>query len=103
MKIILKGILAQEDAKLAADYGIDGIIVSNHSGRVVDSGRATIEILPEIIEAVGGRMPVARRQRLSSRHRYYQSFSDGRPGRMCWTTLPLGPRCFRSGGCRARR
>jgi len=58
MKIMHKGILAQEDAKLAADYGIDGIIVSNHSGRVVDSGRATIEILPEIIEAVGGRMPV---------------------------------------------
>jgi 4-hydroxymandelate oxidase len=58
MKIVLKGILASEDAKLAADYGIDGIIVSNHSGRVIDSGRATIEVLPEIIEVVGGRMPV---------------------------------------------
>jgi 4-hydroxymandelate oxidase len=58
MKIMLKEILAREDAKLAADYGIDGIIVSNHSGRIVDSGRATIEVLPEIIEAVGGRMPV---------------------------------------------
>ena len=57
-KIVLKGILAREDAELAANYGIDGIIVSNHSGRVVDSGRATIEVLPEIIEAVGGRMPV---------------------------------------------
>jgi 4-hydroxymandelate oxidase len=57
-KIMFKGILTQEDAKLAADYGTDGIIVSNHSGRVVDSGRATIEILPEIIEAVGGRIPV---------------------------------------------
>jgi 4-hydroxymandelate oxidase len=57
-KIVLKGILAHEDAKLAADNGIDGIIVSNHGGRVVDSGRATIELLPEIIEAVGGRMPV---------------------------------------------
>jgi isopentenyl diphosphate isomerase/L-lactate dehydrogenase-like FMN-dependent dehydrogenase len=58
MKIMLKGILTREDAELAADYGIDGIIVSNHSGRVVDSGRATIEVLPEIIEAVGGRLPV---------------------------------------------
>jgi isopentenyl diphosphate isomerase/L-lactate dehydrogenase-like FMN-dependent dehydrogenase len=57
-KLVLKGILAGEDAKLAADYGIDGIIVSNHGGRVVDSGRATIEVLPEIIEAVGDRMPV---------------------------------------------
>ncbi len=57
-KIVLKGILTHEDAKLAADYGVDGIIVSNHGGRVVDSGRATIEVLPEIIEVVGGRMPV---------------------------------------------
>src|SRR5262249_58988697 len=58
MKIVLKGILTREHAKLAADKGIDGIIVSNHGGRVVDSGRATIEVLPEIIEAVRGRMPV---------------------------------------------
>ena len=58
MKIVLKGILRHEDAKLAADNGIDGIIVSNHGGRVVDSGRSTIELLPEVIEAVGGRLPV---------------------------------------------
>lgn len=57
-KIVLKGILAQEDAVLAAAIGIDGIIVSNHSGRVVDTGRATIEILPEIVGAIGGRVPV---------------------------------------------
>jgi 4-hydroxymandelate oxidase len=58
MKIVLKGILTHEDAALATDNGIDAIIVSNHGGRVVDSGRATIEILPEIIEVVGGRIPV---------------------------------------------
>jgi 4-hydroxymandelate oxidase len=58
MKIVLKGILTHEDAGLAADNGIDGIIVSNHGGSVVDSGRATIEVLSEIIEAAGGRMPV---------------------------------------------
>src|SRR5215472_15271182 len=58
MKIVLKGILTREDAKLAADNGIDGIIVSNHGGRVVDSGRATIEVLPEVIEAISGRIPV---------------------------------------------
>ena len=57
-KIVLKGILTREDAKLATDNGIDGINVSNHGGRVVDSGRAAIEVLPEIIEAVGGRMTV---------------------------------------------
>ena len=58
MKIVIKGILAHEDAKLAADAGIDAIIVSNHGARSEDSGRSTIDALPEIIEAVGGRMTV---------------------------------------------
>ncbi len=57
-KIVLKGILADEDARLAIDSGVDGIIVSNHGGRVEDSGLATIDALSEIVEAVGGRMPV---------------------------------------------
>jgi 4-hydroxymandelate oxidase len=58
IKIVLKGILAHEDAKLAAENGIDAIIVSNHGGRGEDSGRSTIDALPEIVDAVGGRMPV---------------------------------------------
>src|SRR5262249_58416682 len=58
MKIVIKGILAWEDAVLAADNGIDAIIVSNHGGRSEDSGRATIDALPEILQAVNGRMPV---------------------------------------------
>ena len=58
MKIVIKGILAYEDAVLAADNGIDAIIVSNHGARSEDSGRSTIDALPEIIEAVKGRMPV---------------------------------------------
>ena len=58
MKIVIKGILAHEDAELAADAGIDAIIVSNHGARSEDSGRSTIDALPEIVEAVSGRMPV---------------------------------------------
>jgi len=58
MKIVIKGILAHEDAVLAADAGIDAIIVSNHGARSEDSGRSTIDALPEIVEAVRGRMPV---------------------------------------------
>jgi isopentenyl diphosphate isomerase/L-lactate dehydrogenase-like FMN-dependent dehydrogenase len=58
MKVLLKGILAWEDAALAADAGIDGIIVSNHGARSEDSGRSTIDALPEIVEAVKGRMPI---------------------------------------------
>jgi 4-hydroxymandelate oxidase len=58
MKIVIKGILAYEDAVLAADNGIDAIIVSNHGARSEDSGRSTIDALPEIVEAVKGRMPI---------------------------------------------
>ena len=58
MKVVLKGILAHEDAELAVKAGVDGIIVSNHGARSEDSGRSTIDALPEIIQAVNGRMPV---------------------------------------------
>jgi 4-hydroxymandelate oxidase len=58
VKLVLKGILAFEDAKLAADAGIDAIVVSNHGGRVEDGVSATIDVLPEIVGAVGGRMPI---------------------------------------------
>src|SRR6266849_2613729 len=58
VKLVLKGILAFEDAKLAADAGIDAIVVSNHGGRVEDGVSATIDVLPEIVGAVGCRMPI---------------------------------------------
>src|SRR2546427_1155680 len=58
MKIVIKGILAHEDAVLVADAGMDGIIVSNHGARSEDSGRSTIDALPEIVEAVKGRIPI---------------------------------------------
>ena len=58
MKVVIKGILTHEDAKLCADYGFDGLIVSNHGARGEDSGRATIDCLPEVVEVVGGRIPV---------------------------------------------
>ena len=58
MKLLAKGILAWEDAVLAADAGLDGIIVSNHGARSEDSGRSTIDALPEVVEAVKGRIPI---------------------------------------------
>jgi len=57
-RLLVKGLITTEDAKLAVDNGLDGIVVSNHGGRVDDSGRSTIDALPEIVEAVGGRLPV---------------------------------------------
>jgi isopentenyl diphosphate isomerase/L-lactate dehydrogenase-like FMN-dependent dehydrogenase len=56
--LMVKGILRAEDAKLAADCGVDGVIVSNHGGRAVDSTRAPIEILPEVVSAIGNRATV---------------------------------------------
>lgn len=58
MNVIIKGIEVAEDAALAVEYGADGIIVSNHGGRAVETGRGTIECLPEVVAAVSGRIPV---------------------------------------------
>ena len=57
-KLLIKGIDTAEDAKLSLEHGLDGILVSNHGGRSTETGRATIEALPEVVAAVGGRIPV---------------------------------------------
>jgi L-lactate dehydrogenase (cytochrome)/(S)-mandelate dehydrogenase len=57
-KLLAKGVLTPEDAKLAADCGADAVIISNHGGRVVDGTRAPIEILPDVVDAVAGRIEV---------------------------------------------
>ena len=56
--LIVKGIQHPADAKIAADCGADGIVVSNHGGRIVDSSMAPIEVLPEIVDAAGERLAV---------------------------------------------
>ena len=56
--IVLKGILSAEDAKLAVEHGMDGVIVSSHGGRQLDGAIASLDALPEIVEAVGGRTTV---------------------------------------------
>jgi isopentenyl diphosphate isomerase/L-lactate dehydrogenase-like FMN-dependent dehydrogenase len=58
LPISLKGILTHEDARLAVEHGVDGIIVSNHGGRQLDGVPASIEALPEVAEEVGGRCAV---------------------------------------------
>lgn len=58
MPMILKGILTAEDARLAMEHGVDGIVVSNHGGRQLDTAIATIRALPEVVEAVDGRAEV---------------------------------------------
>ena len=56
--VLLKGILNPDDAGLAVDFGADGIIVSNHGGRILDTAPATIDALPAVSERVAGRIPV---------------------------------------------
>ena len=58
MKLVLKGIVSREDAALAVQHGVDGIIVSTHGGHEDNGGRGAIECLPEVVEEVGGRIPV---------------------------------------------
>ncbi|XP_035690411.1 hydroxyacid oxidase 1-like [Branchiostoma floridae] len=58
LPIILKGILTAEDTRLAVQHGVDGILVSNHGGRQLDGVPATIEALPEIVQAAGDKLEV---------------------------------------------
>lgn len=56
--LLLKGVLHPDEARAALDHGIDGIIVSNHGGRQLDTAIASVRALPAVADAVGGRIPV---------------------------------------------
>ena len=57
-KLLIKGILEPDDARMAIDRGVDGIVVSNHGGRSMDYGPSSLEVLPDIVAAVNGRVPI---------------------------------------------
>src|SRR5262249_8227442 len=58
VKLLLKGIVTKEDAQLAVEHGVDGVMVSNHGGRGEETLRPTIECLPEVVDGVAGKVPV---------------------------------------------
>jgi isopentenyl diphosphate isomerase/L-lactate dehydrogenase-like FMN-dependent dehydrogenase len=58
LPFILKGVATAEDAALAVEHGVSAIYVSNHGGRQLDHGRATIDILPEIVDAIRGKAEI---------------------------------------------
>lgn len=58
MEVWVKGIATSEDALLAVHHNVDGIVVSNHGGRQLNGALATLDALPEVVEAVNGRVPV---------------------------------------------
>jgi 4-hydroxymandelate oxidase len=58
LPVLVKGLITGEDAGLAVEHGAAGVVVSNHGGRQLDNAPATIDALPEVVEAVAGRIPV---------------------------------------------
>jgi len=58
LPLLLKGVMAADDARLALDHGVDGLIISNHGGRVLDGMPSALDVLPGIADAVGGRIPL---------------------------------------------
>src|SRR5690606_37991350 len=57
-KLVVKGVLDVEDARIAADHGVDGLVVSNHGGRQLDAVPSTVRVLPGIVDTVGDRVEV---------------------------------------------
>lgn len=58
MKLVIKGILTREDAALSIKHGADALVCSNHGGRADETGRSSIECLPEVLAGAAGRVPV---------------------------------------------
>jgi 4-hydroxymandelate oxidase len=58
LPVLVKGVMRSDDAILAVEHGADAVIVSNHGGRQLDAAAGTLDVLPEVVDAVGGRVPV---------------------------------------------
>ena len=96
-KLILKGILDAEDARMAAETGADAIIVSNHGGRQLDGAPSSISVLPAIVDAVGD----THRGAYGRRHPLRPGRAEGavprRQGHLYRPAVPLRPRRARQG------
>jgi 4-hydroxymandelate oxidase len=58
LPVVVKGIMGADDAKIAVNFGADALVVSNHGGRILDFNRSALEALPEVVAAVGAKVPV---------------------------------------------
>ncbi len=96
-KLVLKGIMTGEDAKEALRHGVDGLIVSNHGGRAEESGQSTIGVLAEVVDAVGGRIPVLIDGGVRRGTDVLKALALGRHRRRHWPALRVGPRVVRRG------
>src|SRR5438094_2686294 len=102
LPFILKGVATAEDAVIAVEHGVDAIYISNHGGRQLDHGRATIEMLPEIVEAIGGRAEIVLDGRYCARQRCGQGGRARRQCRRHRQASRLGSRSGRRGRIGAR-
>jgi L-lactate dehydrogenase (cytochrome) len=90
-KVIVKGIMEPEDARLAVDSGADALIVSNHGGRQLDGAPSAIAALPAIVDAVGKADRSAHGQRHPQRPGRAQGLGAGRARHLHRPRLPVGP------------
>ena len=81
-KLVLKGIMCAEDARLAVDSGADALIVSNHGGRQLDGAPSTIAVLPEIVDAVGDGIEVWMDGGIRSGQEVFKALAIGAKGTM---------------------
>jgi len=98
LPIVVKGVMTAEDALLAVESGVDAIVVSNHGGRQLDGIAATVDVLPEVVEAVAEPDRGADGRRDPAWERRGQGARAGRAGGPHRSGLPVGP----GGGRRAR-
>jgi isopentenyl diphosphate isomerase/L-lactate dehydrogenase-like FMN-dependent dehydrogenase len=96
--LLIKGILEPEDAKLAIAHGADAIIVSNHGGRSMDYGPSTLEVLPEIVAAVNGRIPVLFDSGIRRGADIFKALALGANGVMLGRTTRWGLAAFGTAG-----
>lgn len=96
--LVLKGILDPEDARLAIAHGADAIIVSNHGGRSMDYGPSSLEVLPEIVAAVNGRIPVLFDSGIRRGADIFKALALGANGVMLGRTTRWGLAAFGTAG-----
>ena len=101
LPVVVKGVLTAEDARLACEHGAAGLVVSNHGGRQLDGVSATIDALPEVVDAVDGRIEVLLDGGVRRGTRRGEGARARRSRRPRRTRAALGAGGRRRGGARA--
>ena len=98
LPVVVKGIMGADDARAAVNSGADALIVSNHGGRILDFNRAALEALPEVLDAVNGRVPVLLDSGIRSGGDIVKALALGAKAVLDWAAGRLGCRRLRCAG-----